>query len=950
MNYGTISALCLAIGCGIPSAMGQANVRASGGATSNETEAKIRLVVRQHRVSRRPPGFQGPDVSGSFRNRYKNLIVNSVSDTGSIYEFHGSVDPTGRSAGFNAKYTYSGGDVISRTDTEAYSEFWGLDLASASHVASYRSREYDSVYDIWYAENRTDMTSTAVSSDPAVPDELTVDYDEDGTLTPTYGAPYGYTVKIDCQDGAAGSHGTQIKTWWDSTGSTTETIPLFPPYGPGLQLGWHEDWGSMSFSNLYPVTALIADTSSLLPPLPTIGAGMSGTQWIPTPNDLGVFWSVYSPMRDDLTRSTHAGEHLGLSLAVLYLDNSQIVVSETEYWWESNDCLPTDFFWIARFEWLDDPTTYENEALRPAEYTYHYFLAGEKRQSDHFWLSPVSEGRYGRYHVYPGPPAIQLAVDADRNGTIDFGSDATTPANRYRIWQNDDDDSDNTEHPGSARRDGFDDGKIQSERDLEDFFRIHFQVGSSNDLEDKFLDGTLQIAIEWKTADPAVRIRFYKAYESDGGDLYLKDAGIASQQVQNPEYGIALGSISGPHHPRLRLDKSIWMRSGVSSFPRGCLLFEAEGYEGRAELVATIWKGNEKIAENPGIWMDITNVRKMYERSKATPDPWTVGMPHLSTTTPTIPPLGWVSDPNGHQWEYPPVSWSETENYITFVHGWHTSYLAARTDADTVFKRVWQRGYRGRVAAYYWPTLTAETSFNESEWRAWLCGVGLSQYVESLDGTFRKILIAHSLGSQVAGSALGKGMAVESYAMFGATTPASCYDANPALQKSWGANSPDHDTDLATLALGYKLKLSMVDVGNLINFFLSDDVVLTGLWRRNQELFRPQSFTYDHAYGYDASNPPGGKLFLKFPSPFDYRELEIPEESLGYAAKSSTEAAGAEGAAAGSITTPIDMVNYGITGGITSFSDHNAFLVRSLFQVHRVYSRMLNEFGVERNP
>ena len=348
-----------------------------------------------------------------------------------------------------------------------------------------------------------------------------------------------------------------------------------------------------------------------------------------------------------------------------------------------------------------------------------------------------------------------------------------------------------------------------------------------------------------------------------------------------------------------------------------------------------------EIGQAPGVWLDIANVRKMYERAKAT---GAIPVPHSKTTTPADPGVGLELDPFNNQWEYPNVSWTESKEYIVFVHGWKTSYDSARTFfAETMFKRLWQRGYKGRFAALYWPTLVGLNSYNESEYRAWFFGESLKQYIETLPGDFTKNLVAHSMGNIVAGSALRKGASITNYALIDAAVPASCYDPDPNLQQSFG-NSPDNDIDPPTKALAYKDKLSSVS-GRLFNFYLTSDDALEK-WVLNNSLFKPE-LIYEspqgyHGYFYSPGSASGNKLRLEFVSS-PGRPLSQMEESLAYASKSSTFAIGAEGSASGSIAKNIDLS--------TSFEYENTHSGPWEFPIQKImpfYDRLMDELDIQR--
>jgi hypothetical protein len=332
----------------------------------------------------------------------------------------------------------------------------------------------------------------------------------------------------------------------------------------------------------------------------------------------------------------------------------------------------------------------------------------------------------------------------------------------------------------------------------------------------------------------------------------------------------------------------------ASGMPRNACSFEGVS-EGKGELCLTIHKSDgTETGKGPSVWLDLVNVKKMYRRVKATGIDASFREPHQEGEAPPEPSMGWADDQAGNAYdEDAPVSWHETTQYIVFVHGWNTSYDRARTFfADTMFKRLWQRGFKGRFAALYWPTLYDSFlgipyTYNASEYRAWKCGESLRQFVDSLPPEYTKNLVAHSMGNVVVGSALRKGVSnVTNYAMLNAAVPAICYDVSggvPQIQ----SNTPDLDDDSATAALAYKGKL--VEVATRpVNFYLPNDSALQA-WLVNNGNYKPQVYFArpdsdtilfgDHAYKYRSSESSGRKLFLTFEAA-QPRYLEILDESL----------------------------------------------------------------------
>ena len=582
--------------------------------------------------------------------------------------------------------------------------------------------------------------------------------------------------------------------------------------------------------------------------------------------------------------------------------------------------------------------------------------------NDNGWIvgRGFKQGDFFEHYFLLRPP--ELMVDANRDGQMSFtdpsvhGADQTTVDKPYRFWLNDDDDTeviyDGFGRPLPTEQEqvppnysDYSRRKIVSKRNLEDFARIWMNLGG---LEDKLTSGEVQVGLKWKTVQsgsPAINI--YPSADGEGSSSYLTDDIAAQDQIGSSTFNDA---VSDKTNLKQTVDRNstfifkpdYWF--GLSSEnPKKCLLFEGFS-EGNGELdIVFLDQEDNQIGEGGSVSLDLVNVKKMYERAKATPDD--VSNPNESTTTPTLPEVGWVLDPNGNQWNYPIVSWHETKEYVIAVHGWNVSYDSARVFfAETTFKRLWQRGYRGRFAAFYWPTLVGDFTYNESEYRAWYYGEALKQYGNSLPADYTKALMAHSMGNVVSGSALRRGLNVANYAMLNAAVAASCYDDNPNLQQNVGT-TPDNDLDQLTLELAYKNKLSAVTT-HPINFYLASDSALM-VWVENNRAFKPQVFYEgaggDHAYKYFPGNPSGQKLFLTFILN-DSRNLEQMEESLAYAAKSSTLAVGAEAATQGSVSGAVDLSDFGYQ------SEHSAFWSFTLPMMSPAYDALLDELRLEHNP
>jgi len=104
------------------------------------------------------------------------------------------------------------------------------------------------------------------------------------------------------------------------------------------------------------------------------------------------------------------------------------------------------------------------------------------------------------------------------------------------------------------------------------------------------------------------------------------------------------------------------------------------------------------IQFRPGtLRLELKDIQSMYERAEATPND--LAYPYLTTSgDPQVPGISWTPKPDGFAFEEAWDEDTENKNYIVFVHGWRMGYLESRNYAESFYKRLWQRGYKGRFA------------------------------------------------------------------------------------------------------------------------------------------------------------------------------------------------------------------------------------------------------------
>ncbi len=549
--------------------------------------------------------------------------------------------------------------------------------------------------------------------------------------------------------------------------------------------------------------------------------------------------------------------------------------------------------------------------------------------------------------LYLIPAAI--AVDSNRDGTIAFSGEARDTTSQdapFRFWRNDDQDqvtADGENDVVPARQADHLDDIIQGRRDLEDFSRLwlRFEAFSS-----EIANGTLKVGLKWKDFTDAPAIKVYKSANTAGSTSYLTDDAAASAQVDGANR-VAIGTVS-TGGDMLILPADFWSSSSAQN---KCLIFEGAS-EGKGQLVITVNKSDAtQIVEGPSVWLDLVNVRKMYRRVKATGIADNFPEPSQTTSaTPPEPTMGWVEDPNANVYDDSlPVSWRKTNQQIVFIHGWNMTYEESQNFAETMFKRLWQRGFKGRYAFMRWPTMDASFvvpyTYNASEYRAWKCGESLKQFIASLPSDHTKNLVSHSMGGIVCGSALQKGMSIDNYVLCHAAVPAACYDENPTLDQGWGYATPHYDPDEGTRHLSYRYKLNSA-IGNLTNFFLPADDALEA-WELNNYTSAPFSLgakpqRYNAGttgYYYNPGAPAGQRLAINYHTTVG-RYVTTPDEAMAYVAQSPTKTVGADGRTAGSIDDKVDLTGFGF-GGV-----HSAEFTFTLQKTTPFYNELLRRCDI----
>jgi len=420
-------------------------------------------------------------------------------------------------------------------------------------------------------------------------------------------------------------------------------------------------------------------------------------------------------------------------------------------------------------------------------------------------------GKAGTYNVVLDVNA-ELAVDANRDGTIKLASeddtDATSTDKPFRFWLNDDidrkgvdpdePDVEDDDDPASRSndRDWMRD-QIPGKRDLEDFARLWVYTQGLNSA---FKSGEMKLGLKWgNVTSGAPAIKLYRAADTDGGTGYLFDPTVAQSQIDPANAGKAITMMpqgGGAATTVIEGANGFFFPKEVfanltDALPKMYLLFEG-CKKGTGQLQLVVYdKNGTKIGEGPGLHLDLKNIKELYER-------WTVGdgpNPLIGQkgggdpgTRATISSDRLPSDVTALQ--YGPQQTSDDKNYILFVHGWNVAPWLKDAWAETTFKRLYWQGYKGRFGAFQWPTTYHDWSvmsvfdYDLGEYTAWRSAQPLADLLVNLNGSrsYTVSVLAHSMGNVVAGEALqvtGRTNRIDLVANYVATqaaVPGHCFD------------------------------------------------------------------------------------------------------------------------------------------------------------------------------
>src|SRR5437016_4289747 len=135
----------------------------------------------------------------------------------------------------------------------------------------------------------------------------------------------------------------------------------------------------------------------------------------------------------------------------------------------------------------------------------------------------------------------------------------------------------------------------------------------------------MQIGLKWKNMTGAPAINIYPSADGDGSSSYLTADAAAQDQIT----GVFNDAVRDKNNKQTIdangtfIFKPDYWNNLSDDNPKKCLLFEGAS-EGKGELtIVFLDKDGNELAEVGSVWLDLKDIKKMYQRASATPDPLT---------------------------------------------------------------------------------------------------------------------------------------------------------------------------------------------------------------------------------------------------------------------------------------------------------------------------------------
>ncbi len=501
--------------------------------------------------------------------------------------------------------------------------------------------------------------------------------------------------------------------------------------------------------------------------------------------------------------------------------------------------------------------------------------------------------------VLAAPQAVALVAAVDQNGDgLVYPSaiagyhapvDRTSSDRPFLFWLNDDQDDlelyeswphtapDNADdHPGSLR-------------DLEDITRIVIEHDDWQSLD----PAVTQLRLAWEAGDDTPVIRLWRSGIPRCSRSYLEETVIGQRQLASP-YRESVGVVA---QQALTLPLSLWT-AAERERQWLCLLFEGV-QAGVATLQVSLLINEEVVETSPPIHLVLRPVKSFYERV-AVHWPEEYKAPWGYFRNPPVPELHAQPEAMGVPFERP---WYETSDVIVWVHGWipqdPENYRRTLVFSfETMWKRLWHQGFRGRVIHFRWPTVKKLEMFglHVSEYRAYKSASALNEYIHQLPDELSVHVTTHSLGGVLLMEAIKQGLTAEQALFQVSAVAAESFDSDDSLVIPGVSESPRS-------ALGHTGYLTETKTP-IYTAYNPADITWMG-WNAAQRVTKPLAgVTSRYVWVPEDESGSGVRLNRWW---LHSRPVDDPHEAMAGAIPARSQALGAEGRVSGVVEAAYNL-------------------------------------------
>ncbi len=395
-------------------------------------------------------------------------------------------------------------------------------------------------------------------------------------------------------------------------------------------------------------------------------------------------------------------------------------------------------------KWLE--TFVPNDSSLPPVYTLHsWTINGTK--SEPFALATSSDGSASVTFL------PELAVDANRDGVIKLASedttDATSSANPYRFWLNDDNDHDDVKFtdyddvsvspiPFSSVRNS-DDNYVNGIRDLVDFFPVFLDVKAML----AAFPPSSGFKYNLKQANAAVNFVFTGLTRANAQQYQYQNAGnifstdfVAPVGLDSPAESSSVTHVTVSGIDLFALSPAFL--DAIQNHDGGVILVEGR-LPTTEPLVLSVETADGTVVSESKLWLSIDRVDNMFRyyniRPLANGSPMTPENTGPSSTS--APP------PND------PFQGVPNRKNIVFIHGFNVDGKEASGTISEMFKRMYWSGSKANFYGVLWRGDDVNpANFQLDVGHAWQQAQHVRNLLTTLQGD--TAIIAHSLGNMVA--------------------------------------------------------------------------------------------------------------------------------------------------------------------------------------------------------